>query len=147
MGLSKETYRKLKQMAASKSNSLAKEASQKLCSYTRELINRYYADYTPELYIRTWNMRNSYEPFFKNGSVYYGGVKISGDNMHEYPGIKDDPIKPWDFMSTYIYNPAGTWHGGNYHGGYGKPASFSFYNELHTYHEKLKEEYRKRCNI
>ena len=147
MGLSKETHKKLKLIAQGKSTSLAKEASQRLCNYTRELIDRYYADYTPELYIRTRNMYNSYESFLKNDLISYGGVKIPGASMHEYPGIKDDPIKPWDFMSTYIYNQAGTWHGGNYHGGYGKPANFSFYNELHTYHEKLKEEYRKRCNI
>ena len=86
------------------------------------------------------------EKYLKNGSVYFGGVKIPGP-MESYPGISGTPITPWGFMSTYIYNPAGTWHGGNYHGGYGEPASFSFYNELHKYHDDLKNEYRKRLSI
>ena len=33
------------------------------------------------------------------------------------------------------------------HGGYGVPASFNIYNEIHNYHEQLKDEYRKRCSV
>ena len=42
----------------------------------------------------------------------------------------------------FIYNPKGT-----YHGWYNIPASFSVYREMHKYHERLKDEYRKRCTI
>lgn len=146
MGLDKNTYRRLEQIAKAKSSVLAKEASEKLSDYTRGLIDWYYGSYKPESYERTWNLYNSYEPFNKNGKVFWGGVKIPGTKMKDYPGIMDKPITPWGFMSTYIYNPSGTWHGGDWHGGYGKPTQFSFYNELHKYHEQLKDEYRKRCS-
>lgn len=150
MALSKEAQKRLKQLGKARANSLAKEASQKLTDFTERLVDWYYSDpikfdYRWH-YKRTYNLYDSYEKYLKNGSVYFGGVKIPGP-MESYPGIGGTPITPWGFMSTYIYNPAGTWHGGNYHGGYGEPASFSFYNELHKYHDDLKNEYRKRLSI
>lgn len=150
MALNQEAYKRLKKLGQAKANALAKEASEKLSDFTERLIDWYYSDpikfdYRYH-YERTFNLYGGYERYLKNGSVYYGGVKIPG-KMQSYPGVRNQSITPWGFMSTYIYNPAGTWHGGDYRGGYGEPASFSFYNELHSYHEKLKDEYRKRLHV
>ena len=148
MGVNPNIRKQLEQIAKAKTATLAKEASQKLGDYTRGLIDWYYGSYPESKYYqRTFNLYNSYQPFTKAGNIYYGGIKIPGDNMNSYPGIMNQPITPWGFMSTYIYNPAGTWHGGDWHGGYGRPTQFSFYNELHRYHEKLKDEYRKRLTV
>lgn len=148
MGLNKTIYRHLEQLGKAKASALAKEASEKLSNYTRGLIDWYYGSYASSSngYERTWNLYNSYAPFLKNGKTFWGAVKIPGPNMTDYPGIMGQPITSWGFMSTYIYNPKGTWHGGDWHGGFGRPTQFSFYDELHKYHEKLKDEYRKRLS-
>ena len=165
MGLSKDAIKRLEQLGKSKASALAEEASKKLTSHYVSLIDWFYADYSPKMYKRTFGLYNSYRKFNKNSqTVYYGGVIVSPDKMHDYeadenPFLIDetgriygligrrDPISASDLLSKFIYNPEGTWHGGNMQGGYGLRASFNLYNEIHSYHEQLKDEYRKRCSV
>jgi len=113
------------------------------------MIDWYYRDYDPVAYVRTHNLYNSYRPFYKNShsTIYYGGVEVTADRMHENYGTDKHPFAAADLLSTYIYTPKGTWHGGDMHGGYGVPASFSIYGQMHDYHNKLKNKYRKRCSV
>lgn len=165
MGLSKDTIKRLEQLGKAKASALAEETSKKLTNHYVSLIDWFYADYTPVMYKRTNNLYNSYTKFNKNNlqGVYWGGVFISAEKMNDYEA-DDEPfiwnqekernelvgrrefISADDLLSKFIYNPSGTWHGGNMRGGHGKKASFNFYKEIHSYHEHLKDEYKKRCS-
>ena len=133
---------------------MANEARKKLSEKYFDLINWYYADYMPKLdeygvpyYIRTLNLYESYRPYRKNshGSVYYGGVRITPSYMHDYENARNNNKFPAGaLLSTYIYNPKGTWHGGNWYGGYGEPASFSIYKEIRKYKQELLKEYKEK---
>lgn len=165
MGLSKDAIKRLEQLGKSKASALAEESSKKLTNHYVSLIDWFYSDYYPVMYKRTYGLYNSYKKFNKNGkNVYLGGVIISPDKMNDYEMEMNslvrnwetastdiigrrDPISASDLLSKFIYNPKGTWHGGDMHGGYGVPASFNLYNEIHNYHEQLKDEYRKRCSV
>ena len=165
MGLSKDAIKRLEQLGKSKASALAEEASKKLTSHYVSLIDWFYSDYSPVMYKRTYGLYNSYKKFNKNGkNVYLGGVIISPDKMNDYEMEMNslvrnwetastdiigrrDPISASDLLSKFIYNQKGTWHGGDMHGGYGVHASFNLYNEIHSYHEQLKDEYRKRCSV
>ncbi len=52
----------------------------------KQAIEMFYSSYGPYIYRRTDNLKNnSYERYYKNnGSVVYGGVRISSDKMSEY---------------------------------------------------------------
>ena len=149
MGLNKDTMEYLEKQAQKKASELAHEAQEKLTTHYMSLIDWFYADYQPVEYIREFNLYNSYRKFYKNshGSIYYGGVEVTPDNMRDYDYNRSQPITASALLNTYIYNQIGTWHGGDMHGGYGKPASFNMYWEMHKYHERLKDEYRKRCSV
>ena len=67
--------------------------------------------------------------------------------MKDYPGIRNDSISGQDLLSTYIYNPFGTWHGGDWYGGYGAAASFNIYNEMEKYKKELIKDMQNRCKI
>ena len=67
--------------------------------------------------------------------------------MKDYPGIRNDSISGQDLLSTYIYNPSGTWHGGDWHGGYGVVTSFNIYNEMEKYKKELIKDMQNRCKI
>ena len=52
----------------------------------RFVIERFYDDYDPKYYIRQNGLYRTYSKYYKNshGSVYYGGIMVSTENM--YPG-------------------------------------------------------------
>ena len=50
-------------------------------------------------------------------------------------------------MEKFIYNPSGTLHGVNWHGGYGIEAGFSIYDEMDKYYNKLLKEYEQKCSV
>lgn len=144
MGLSKETLKYIEKDAQKKASELAHEAQDKLISHYKDMIDWYYDDYDPISYVRTHNLYNSYRPFYKNShsTIYYGGVEVTADRMHENYGTDKHPFAAADLLSTYIYTPKGTWHGR-----YDIPAKFSIYGQMHDYHNRLKTEYRKRCSV
>lgn len=149
MGLSKDALNYIKRQAQKKTSDLAHEAEEKLTNHYISLIDWFYADYQPKVYDRSFELYNSFKKFYKNshGTIMYGGVEVTPDRMDDYDYNRRQPITASALLSTYIYNPSGTWHGGDMHGGYGIPASFTIYKEMHKYHEQLKNEYRKRCSI
>lgn len=140
LGLNKDTIKYLEKQAQKKASELAHEAQQRLTDGYVSFIDLYYSDYTPQQYVRTHNLYRSYNKFYKNshGTIFYGGVEVTPERMFD----NYDQITPSYLMSEFIYNPKGT-----YHGWYNIPASFSVYREMHKYHERLKDEYRKRCTV
>ena len=139
MGLSKDTIKYLEKQAQKKSSELAHEAQERLASGYSSFIDLYYRDYKPKYYVRTHNLYNSYKNFYKNshGTIFYGGIEITPERMFD-----NYQITPSELMEDFIYRPQGT-----YHGQYNIPASFSLYRVMHQYHERLKNEYRRRCTI
>lgn len=149
MGLSKDTLKYLEKQAQKIASDLAHEAQEKLTDHYISLIDWFYVDRQPIAYDRTFGLYNSYKKFYKNshGTIMYGGVEVTPERMADYDYHRKQPITASALLNTYIYNPSGTWHGGDMHGGYGVPAKFGIYNEMHNYHEQLKDEYKKRCSI
>lgn len=145
---------KLRKLGQEKAKKYAKEAKDKLSKEYADTIEAFYEEYDPEpAYLRNYKLRKSYIPHYKDnghGATYWGGVQIGAIRMSDYPiekGIRNKPISAENLFNTYIYNGLGnhsSFHGGDYHGGYGKQATFSIYEHMHEYHEKLKAEYRKR---
>ena len=62
---------------------LAKNTAKSLTDNYNYLIQRFYAEYTPKFYKRIWELNDTGTQFYKNahGRIYYGGVKISSDDM------------------------------------------------------------------
>ena len=105
MGLSKEALKYIEKDAQKKASELAHEAQKKLISHYEAMIDWYYRDYDPVAYVRTHNLYNSYRPFYKNShsTIYYGGVEVTADRMHENYGTDKHPFAAADLLSTYIY--------------------------------------------
>lgn len=148
--------RKLEKQCQEKAQKLAIEARDKLYDKYMTLIDWYYADYFPKLdkydeshYTRTFNLYNSAHKYYLNshGSIFYGGVDINASGMHDYPGKNGDGISAGGLLGKFIYNPSGTWHGGDWHGGYGTMAKFSIYDEIHKYRDELYGELKNRCTV
>lgn len=146
---------KIEKQCQEKAKNLAHEASEKLTNHYITLLDWYYADYQPKLnkydepyYTRTFNLYKSAHKYYKNGTDrFYGGVRIDGTTMKDYPGIRNDSISGQDLLNTYIYNTSGAWHGGDWHGGYGVAASFNIYNEMEKYKNELIKDMQNRCKI
>ena len=162
--ISKDTIKRLEHLGKAKASYLAEEASQNLTKKYVSLIDLFYNTYTPKMYDRTYGLYDSFRKFNKNGkNVYMGGVIVSAEKMNDYEADlnpyevfpngrkiltgRREPITASDLLFTYVYNQLGTWHGGDMHGGFGVPATFNLYKEIHDYHEQLKNEYRKRCSV
>jgi hypothetical protein len=157
--MDKGIRQKLEEYGKQKANELANDAEEKLVNKYISLIECYYDDYTPKLnkygipyYVRTFNLRKSYIPYkktpFGNRSTYYGGVKITAERMNEYTSRNGDTFLAERLLDKYIYTtalPSATWHGGDWHGGYGVMAGFSIYYEMKVYQKKLINEYKSSC--
>ncbi len=72
---------------------LAKNTAKSLTDRYNYLIQRFYNEYTPKFYKRIWELNDIGVPFYKNahGRIYYGGVKISSDNM--WDSYYHDPVE------------------------------------------------------
>ena len=146
----------LRKKGQEKAKKYAKEAKDRLSKEYAKTIEDFYSDGDYEeksRYYRNYKLRKSYVPYYKDnghGVTYWGGVRIGAMKMSDYPkerGIRGKAISANDLFNKYIYNGMNnnmTFHGGDYHGGYGKQASFSIYEHMHEYHEQLKTEFRKR---
>ena len=139
-----------------KAKKLAQEARERLSEHYVSLIDWYYSDAKPGLdkygepyYHRTFGLYKSFKKYYKNShnSIYYGGVEITADKMNDYPSLNGEGFSAKSLMDKFIYNPSGTWHGGNWHGGYGVMAGFSIYNEMNDFYNKLLKEYQDRCSV
>ena len=70
--------------------------------------------------------------------------------MKDYPGSRNQEISAQRLLDKFIYTqtqPSATWHGGDWHGGYGNMNSFSIYNEIHKYRDELLKDFKKRCSV
>lgn len=149
-------------------NKLANDAKEKLTNYYASLIERYYSNedyvrgvdaYGHPYYDRTYQLRKSYSPYKRwaeNRQHVEAGVYISADKMQDYDtrnNAKYGKFSAEDLLFKFIirennpvFSPYGsdwTWHGGDWHGGYGIPSKFSIYNEMFRYRESLLQEYAK----
>ena len=69
----------------------------------------------------------------------------SGDDMNDYG--RKSKISGEDYLSKFFFNPLGTWHGGDWHGGYGVPANFNAYNEMVNFYKDTVKDFRKKYEI
>ena len=147
--IDQKTIKSLEDEGKNVVNELADDAKEKLCSKYESLIDFYYADYMPKLdrkgnpyYIRTFNLYKSYRPYKRNphNTIYYGGITVTADKMHDYSSFCGETFSAQRLLDKYIYTttlPSATWHGGDWHGGYGKMNSFSIYKEMLNYQQYL----------
>ena len=151
--------KKIKKKCQKKASNLAKEAREKLTNQYIVLLDLYYADYQPKMnaydvpyYERTFNLYKSAHRYYENShnSSFYGGVRIDASEMKDYPGSRNQEISAQRLLDKFIYTqtqPSATWHGGDWHGGYGNMNGFSIYNEIHKYRDELLKDFKKRCSV
>ena len=151
-----ENFKKsLEKYGQEKAKELAQDAREKLSNHYMSIIDWYYVDYMPKLnkyrepyYHRTFGLYKSYKKYYKNShSTFYGGVEITADKMKDYPSLNGEGFSTQALIEKFIYNPSGTWHGGDWHGGYGIEAGFSVYDEMDKYYNKLLKEYEQKCSV
>lgn len=156
--LSQDFIDRIENECKEKAKALAHEASEKLTDHYISLLDWYYVDYTPKVdkhgnpyYTRTFNLYKSAHKYYKNRTdVFYGGVRIDGSTMKDYPGVRGEDISGQRLLDKFIYTttlPSATWHGGDWHGGYGTMASFSIYDEMQKYKKELVKELQDKCKI
>lgn len=151
--LNENTIKSLQKAGHDKAKELASEVSKKMVDKYTSLIDWFYLDYTPNSFIyyydRTFNLYNSFIPYKKERSNrYYGGIKIAPNNkMHDYISRNEKTFKAEDLLEKFIFNTEGTWHGGDWHGGYGKQNSFNIYYMMHKYRDELIKEYKNKYSF
>ena len=143
---------KLTNAAKNTAKKLAKEAGKKLYDKYDSLMELFYAEKSTSgrtTYDNTFNLFNSYDKYYFNQkTIYYGGIKITPEDMEDYPaipGVRGEFISAERLIDKFIYiptRPSIAFHGGDYHGGYGIPASFSFYDEINYYRQILIQDYK-----
>ena len=86
-----------------------KEASKELTKTAKNAIQQFYKDYTPNIYDRTEDLKNnSYKPYYHyNGRTFYGGVRITSENMSPYQPSSQSPTDPFE-VASFAWNG---WHG------------------------------------
>lgn len=86
-----------------------KEAEKELTKTAEYAIDKFYNEYTPKYYDRTYDFRNnSVVPYFHdNGRKFYGGVKISGENMRPYQEGTKSETDPFEVVEFATHG----WHG------------------------------------
>lgn len=147
--ISSELKKQLHAIAQKQAEKIAKEFEDKMTEHYRSVLDWYYGEpyqMNPPHYDRTGNLRNSYIPYFKStNSSVISGIEISGESMNDYG--KKSRISGEDYVSKFFFNPLGTWHGGDWHGGYGVPANFNAYNEMVNFYHNIVKDFRKKYEI
>ena len=147
--ISQELKKQLHAIAQKQAEKIAKEFEDKMTEHYRSVLDWYYGEpyqTNPTHYERTSNLRNSYIPYFKStNSSVIGGIEISGESMNDYG--RKSKISGEDYLSKFFFNPSGTWHGGDWHGGYGVPANFNAYNEMVNFYHNTVKDFRKKYEI
>ena len=147
--LSDSTRKQLRAITQKQAEKIAKEFEEKMSKKYESLLDLYYAEpyqTNPPHYKRTGNLRNSYIPYFNAiGSTVIGGIEITGQNMFDYG--QRSKISGESYIEKFYFNPSATWHGGDYHGGYGVMAGFSVYSEMVNFYKDTVKDFRKRYGI
>ena len=147
--ISQELKKQLHAIAQKQAEKIAKEFEDKMTEHYRSVLDWYYGEpyqTNPPHYDRTGNLRNSYRIFmFISSEQVSSSFLISGDDMNDYG--RKSKISGEDYLSKFFFNPLGTWHGGDWHGGYGVPANFNAYNEMVNFYKYTVKEFRKKYEI
>lgn len=147
--ISPELKKQLHAIAQKQAEKIAKEFEDKMTEHYRSVLDWYYGEpYQTNLphYDRTNNLRNSYRTFmFISSKQVSSSFLISGDDMNDYG--RKSKISGEDYLSKFFFNPLGTWHGGDWHGGYGVPANFNAYNEMVNFYHNTVKDFRKKYEI
>lgn len=147
--ISPELKKQLHAIAQKQAEKIAKEFEDKMTEHYRSVLDWYYGEpYQTNLphYDRTNNLRNSYRTFmFISSKQVSSSFLISGDDMNDYG--RKSKISGEDYLSKFFFNPLGTWHGGDWHGGYGVPANFNAYNEMVNFYKNTVKDFRKKYEI
>ena len=150
--LSDSTRKQLREIAQKQAEKIVKEFEEKMSKKYESLIDLYYSESyqtKPPHYKRTGNLRHSYIPYFKTiGTTVIGGIEITGENMSDYGRKKT--IFGERYLEKYFFSssmPSATWHGGDWHGGYGVLANFSAYYEMINFYKETVKDFRKRYGI
>lgn len=147
--ISPELKKQLHAIAQKQAENIAKEFEDKMTEHYKSVLDWYYGEpyqTNPPHYERINNLRNSCIPYFKStNSSVIGGIEISGESMNDYG--KKSKISGEDYVSKFFFNPLGTWHGGDWHGGYGVPANFNAYNEMVNFYKYTVKDFRKKYEI
>lgn len=141
--------KQLHAIAQKQAEKIAKEFEDKMTEHYRSVLDWYYGEpyqTNPPHYDRTDNLRNSYRTFmFISSEQVSSSFLISGDGMNDYG--RKSKISGEDYLSKFFFNPLGTWHGGDWHGGYGVPANFNAYNEMVNFYHNTVKDFRKKYEI
>lgn len=147
--ISPELKKQLHAIAQKQAEKIAKEFEDKMTEHYRSVLDWYYGEpyqTNPPHYDRTNNLRNSHRTFiFVSSKQVSSSFLISGDDMNDYG--RKSKISGEDYLSKFFFNPLGTWHGGDWHGGYGVPANFNAYNEMVNFYHNTVKDFRKKYEI
>ena len=147
--ISPELKKQLHAIAQKQAEKIAKKFEDKMTEHYRSVLDWYYGEQyqtNPPHYDRTNNLRNSYRTFmFISSKQVSSSFLISGDDMNDYG--RKSKISGEDYLSKFFFNPLGTWHGGDWHGGYGVPANFNAYNEMVNFYKNTVKDFRKKYEI
>lgn len=147
--ISPELKKQLHAIAQKQAEKIAKKFEDKMTEHYRSVLDWYYGEpyqTNPPHYDRTNNLRNSYRTFmFISSKQVSSSFLISGDDMNDYG--RKSKISGEDYLSKFFFNPLGTWHGGDWHGGYGVPANFNTYNEMVNFYKNTVKDFRKKYEI
>lgn len=147
--ISPELKKQLHAIAQKQAEKIAKKFEDKMTEHYRSVLDWYYGESyqtNPPHYDRTNNLRNSYRTFmFISSKQVSSSFLISGDDMNDYG--RKSKISGEDYLSKFFFNPLGTWHGGDWHGGYGVPANFNAYNEMVNFYKNTVKDFRKKYEI
>lgn len=147
--ISPELKKQLHAIAQKQAEKIAKKFEDKMTEHYRSVLDWYYGEpyqTNPPHYDRTNNLRNSYRTFmFISSKQVSSSFLISGDDMNDYG--RKSKISGEDYLSKFFFNPLGTWHGGDWHGGYGVPANFNAYNEMVNFYKNTVKDFRKKYEI
>ena len=147
--ISPELKKQLHAIAQKQAEKIAKKFEDKMTEHYRSVLDWYYGEpyqTNPPHYDRTNNLRNSYRTFmFISSKQVSSSFLISGDDMNDYG--RKSKISGEDYLRKLFFNPLGTWHGGDWHGGYGVPANFNAYNEMVNFYKNTVKDFRKKYEI
>ena len=121
-GLKKDIRKYLKTYA----ETYAKESSRQITIKAKSCIERFYSDYKPIYYDRTFDLlNNSYMPYYKNnGKAFYGGVRVTSDSMSPY---YSGGIMSHTYTDPIVIAQLG------WHGWHGDPTGYNGrFNPIHT---------------
>lgn len=104
------------------------------------LIDNYYEEYTPSKYTkRKYRLKGSYETYIDVGKGYIGfGIRITGEYIGKFwsAWTRGRYISGARYVERFITEDI-TFHGGDWHGGYGQKGNTSIYNAMTKYADEL----------